>query len=77
MTQITSSAVQPITLYRWVAHITYRRDAGNEVRMVSFEEIADLHEIVEAGPNFYAIESIVIRPGGRCEAVTIEQAERS
>ncbi|AOR77190.1 hypothetical protein [Novosphingobium resinovorum] len=65
------------TLHRWTAHITYRRDAGDETRQHSFEEIEQLHDIVERGPNFYAIKSIVIVPNGRCEPMTIEQAERA
>ncbi|NBC37325.1 hypothetical protein GTZ99_12270 [Novosphingobium sp. FSY-8] len=64
-----------ITLKRWTAHITYRHDARNEVRMASFEELFELHDIIEAGPNFYAIESIVIRPGGRCAPTTVEKGD--
>ena len=71
------SAGQPITLYRWVARITYRRDTGNEVRVVSFEELFELHDIIERGPDFYAIESIVITSSGREPLTTIEMAERT
>lgn len=69
--------IQPIVLHRWVAKITYRRDAGNEDRIVSFEELHELHDIVEGGPDFYAIEHIEIRTNGRVPLTTIEQAERS
>jgi hypothetical protein len=71
------SAVEPIVLYRWVAKITYRRDTGNETRIVSFEELYELHDIIERGPDFYAIEGIEVRIGARALATTIEQAERS
>jgi len=66
-----------ITLKRWTAHITYRRDAGNETRVVSFEELHEMHDIVEDGPDFYAIDKIEIRINGRAALTTIEQAERA
>ena len=67
----------PQLAHRWVARITYRRDTGNEARVVSFEELHELHDIIERGPNFYAIESIVITTNGRVPLTTIEQAERT
>ena len=72
-----TGAFTPIVLYRWVAKITYRRDTGNEVRVVSFEELLDLHDIIERGPDFYAIESIVVTSSGREPLTTIEMAERT
>lgn len=39
-------AVEPIVLHRWVAVITYRRDHGDETRVVSFEELHELHDII-------------------------------
>lgn len=72
-----SLRTETITLYRWVAKIIYRRDTGNEERLVSFEELYELHDIIEGGPDFYAIESIEIRTNGRVPLTTIEQAERS
>lgn len=67
---------EPITLYRWVATITYRHDTRDETRMVSFEELYELHDIIEAGPNFYAISDIVIKPGSRVRPRTVEMDER-
>lgn len=61
-----------ITLHRWKAEITYRRDTGYDVRMCSFEELDELHDIVERGPNFYAIESIVVTINDRAAVTTIE-----
>ena len=72
-----SDALTPIVLHRWVAVITYRRDYGDESRMVSFEELHELHDIIECGPDFYAIHSIVITTNGRVPLTTIEQAERT
>lgn len=69
-------AVEPIVLYRWVAKITYRHDDHNEVRLVSFEEPYELHDIIVRGPNFYAIESIDVRIGARAAATTVEQGDR-
>lgn len=71
------NAVQPIVLHRWVARVTYRRDTEDEVRVVSFEELFELHDIIEQGPDFYSIKDIVICTSGREPATTIEQAERT
>jgi hypothetical protein len=67
---------ETITLYRWIARITYRHDDRDEPRVVSFEELHELHDIIERGPNFYTIKDIVIVPSGRVDPMTIEQAER-
>lgn len=67
---------ETIALFRWIAEITYRHDDHDEKRVVSFEEIADLHDIVEAGPNFYSIANISIRPSGRVAPRTVEMDER-
>lgn len=67
---------EPIALYRWVAVITYRHDASDEQRIVSFEELYELHDIIEAGPNFYAIKDIVVKLGSRVAARTVEMDER-
>jgi len=64
-----------ITLHRWVAKITYRHDGRDEVRAASFEELHELHDIIERGPNFYTIHNIVITTNGRVPLMTIEQAE--
>ncbi len=62
----------PVQLHRWSAKITYRHDDGPQSRLFNFEELEELQEIVERGPNFYAIESIVVIPGDRCPKVTVE-----
>jgi hypothetical protein len=43
---------------RWMAEITYRNGGAPEI--VQFEEIADLHDIVEMGPDWNEIEQIVV-----------------
>ena len=41
-----------------MAEIIYRD--GTKPLLIAFEEIADLHDIVEMGPNWNLIEQIVI-----------------
>lgn len=67
---------QTITLHRWIARVTYRRDDRDESVFMSFEELHELHDRIERGPNFYAIKEIHIAPSGRVNPMTIEQAER-
>jgi hypothetical protein len=43
---------------RWMAEITYRD--GTAPLIIDFEEIADLHNIVETGPDWNLIEQIVV-----------------
>ena len=43
---------------RWMAEITYRD--GTKPLFIEFDEIADLHDIVEMGPNWIFIEQIVV-----------------
>jgi hypothetical protein len=69
-------SAEPIALFRWIAMVTYRHDDRDETRIVSFEELHELHDIVEAGPNFYAIKDIIIKPSGRVEPRTVEMDER-
>ena len=45
---------------RWRAVITFLTDAGTISDVQTFQEIEDLHQIIEEGPNFYAIRDIVI-----------------
>jgi hypothetical protein len=43
---------------RWMAEIAY--NSGRPTELVAFEEIAELHQIVELGPDWNEIERIVI-----------------
>lgn len=61
---------------RWQVEITYRSESGDQPIHHAIEELDELHDIVERGPNFYAIKQITIevdasRVGGH---QTIEQA---
>ncbi len=65
------------SLPRWAATITYKTDNGPlEVDHV-FQELEDLHDLVERGPNFFAIEKIVvtINAGPFETTPTVEEAE--
>lgn len=63
---------------RWTAKITYRHDSGPIDRLFTFEELYELQDIVECGPDFYAIESIVviINTDEHHPKVTVEEALR-
>jgi hypothetical protein len=61
---------------RWLAMIHYMTDAGSLRVDHAIEEIEDLHDIVEAGPNFYTIEKIEIVLAHNIEpGLTVEKAE--
>ena len=46
---------------RWKAIIWYRTDAGLIHVAHEIEELEELHDIVECGPSFYAIDRIEVR----------------
>lgn len=61
---------------RWLVTVTYRTDNGPVAVDHAIEEIEDLQEIVERGPNFYAIEEIRIVIANNIEpGLTVEIAE--
>ncbi|MGY4287742.1 hypothetical protein ACVWXO_006962 [Bradyrhizobium sp. LM2.7] len=43
--------------YRWMAEIQYNN--GEPPEVATFEELAELHDIVELGPDWNTIEQIV------------------
>lgn len=61
---------------RWSATVYYYTDAGVVDVPHEFDEIEDLHDIIERGPHFGTIERITveIRYAGAAERLTIEQA---
>jgi hypothetical protein len=63
---------------RWTAKITYMHDDGPHDRLFTFDELYELQDIVECGPDFYAIESIVvlINTDANHPKVTVEGALR-
>lgn len=63
--------------HRWLVTVTYYREADDEVVQFTVDELEELQDIIESGPNFYAIKAIQIRPDYRLGdgAVTVEQSE--
>ena len=59
---------------RWLATINYITDAGVLPVEHDIEELGEIEEIVELGPDWNAIESIVIRLARRHGHVTVEEA---
>lgn len=45
---------------RWIANITFRTEDGSVTDTQFFEEMEELHNIIEEGPNFYVIESVTL-----------------
>lgn len=61
---------------RWTVKITYRYAEGPRSITRKVEELFELQDIVECGPSFYSIESIVVVPSERCPKVTVEEAAK-
>ena len=59
------------TRKRWLSYLHYRMTDGRILRRtVEFEELSELHNIVERGPDFTAITSIEII---RTDAAVIDE----
>lgn len=64
-----------VTTARWKAVIHYRSEMGLIDVEHGIEEIEDLHDIVERGPDWNAINHIVITLDRKTDdALTIEEA---
>ena len=61
---------------RWTVKLTYRYAEGPRTITLKVEELYELQDIVECGPSFYSIESIVVVPSERCPKVTVEEAAK-
>lgn len=61
---------------RWSAVVTYRTDAGPLDVIHDFEELSEVHGLVERGPDWNTIVKIEITLTSRRYDVTIEQAEQ-
>ena len=60
---------------RWHATIYYRSETGGVDVEHDFEELEDLHDIVERGPDWHTIDKVVVtlaRPA--CAPMTLEEA---
>jgi hypothetical protein len=62
--------------FRWIATVKYRTDAGITEVDHQFEEIFELHDLIERGPDWNCIESIHIElnPQRRAYDDTVEQS---
>lgn len=63
---------------RWHVEVDYRTDNGINTVPHEVEEIEDLHDLIERGPDFYTIQKIVIWPQGKCASntLTVEEAAK-
>jgi hypothetical protein len=62
---------------RWKATIYYRTATGTVDITHDFDEIADLHDLVERGPHWDTIERIVILRADPAQPyLTVEEAAR-
>lgn len=60
---------------RWTAIAWYRTDAGLVDIEHQFEELDQLHMLIERGPDFYTIERIEVRHTSNPQpTLTIEQS---
>jgi hypothetical protein len=67
-----------MSLARWRATVYYRTENGTVDVQHSLGELFDLHDFVEAGPHWDAIEKIeIVRANHITDAdLTVEQAKR-
>lgn len=64
-------------MMRWHATIFYRSEAGTVDVDHDIEELEELHELVERGPDWNTIEQIIVTLARTTdEDLTIEEAER-
>lgn len=65
-------------LTRWRATANYRTEAGTVDVVHDLDELADLHDLIEAGPHWDTIEQILIVRVDHSTAadLTVERAER-
>lgn len=62
---------------RWHATIFYRSEAGTVDVDHDIEELEELHDLVERGPDWNTIEQIIVTLARTTdEDLTIEEAER-
>ena len=62
---------------RWIAVVTYRSQELGDIEVQHhFEELEELHDIVERGPDWNAIRDIkvTLNPRMNCGYTTIEEA---
>ena len=62
-------------MIRWSATVLYRTDMGLVDVTHEIEELEDLHQLVESGPDWNTIQKIeIIRVGNPMPNLTIEES---
>lgn len=62
-------------MIRWSATVLYRTDMGLVDVTHEIEELEDLHQLVESGPDWNTIQKIeIIRVGNPMPNLTVEEA---
>ena len=62
----------PQVLNRWHAEVVYITSTGPLMLEHDFEEMEELHDLIEAGPSFGAIDTITVRYVGPADPHTID-----
>lgn len=62
--------------FRWTATIWYRTERGPNGVEHDIEELHELHDLVERGPDWRAIERIEIKLERYDRALTVEEAAK-
>ncbi|MBB4642323.1 hypothetical protein [Rhizorhapis suberifaciens] len=66
-----------VKFVRWIATVHYRTENGLVDVQHDIEELEDLQDLVERGPNWDAIDHIhIVRADGVERKLTVEEAER-
>lgn len=75
---MTKTIAPPETKFiRWVATVHYRTELGLIDVPHELEEIEELHDLVENGPHWDAIDHInIVRTDGADRKLTVEEAEK-
>ena len=64
-----------VTLHRWNVTIRYRTRNGFDVKSFAIEEISELDDIIESGPDWNTIVDIVVKLQRRTsDFLTVEQS---
>lgn len=62
-------------MIRWSATVLYRTDTGLVDVSHDIEELEDLHQLVESGPDWNTIEKIeIVRIGNPTPNLTVDEA---
>jgi hypothetical protein len=66
----------PSPHFRWLVQVDYATDNGIATVDHHIEEIAELHQIIEQGPDWNAVQNIRIElnPARRSYKTTVEKA---